>query len=584
MAAVLEDHYGPGVCGSACSVDEDAFEEDFLNYRIGDVKFFFEDSSTSTVFNLPSTLSRDPDPVFGQRNTYPTVPGFNALFHDETERRYGLRVDLDSQVDRVHRAKAGIEWNWVNLSHSSGSFDSYTFADVYDVDPVVAAVYVQDRLDFGDLVIDLGLRWDHWDPNTLFPAVPSHVDCSISSLPAPLCRDAEVRQAPTNDVLAPRLGVAHPITDDTQVRLSYGKFYQLPELRHFFFSFLTDEAASPNPNTITGNPNLDFIETTAFEAGITHQLGPNVVLDVVGYNRDRRGAIRLEIFQTGAIDPTLTERRILVNGDNGNVKGFDLSLTKRYSNYWTMDLAWSLQWARGTTSSPLDWAFGPFQVTDPLEGQGVLLAPPTQLQPEDFDRLHNINAQFTLQLPEDFADGTAWGKVFENSGLSVTYNAQSGLPYTRISDTDRPLEDFNASRQPWFHSGDIRLTREFPVGAIDLVAFAYVRNFLDRVNVLRVNESTGLPDRSGLEFTDSRNPSIPGEYLLPGVATGFPVALDDVVEELRDEFSRQDLDGDGSITLAESQETLFRAEVAQSNVPSNYGEPRQVRLGIELRF
>jgi hypothetical protein len=122
------------------------------------------------------------------------------------------------------------------------------------------------------------------------------------------------------------------------------------------------------------------------------------------------------------------------------------------------------------------------------------------------------------------------------------------------------------------------------VGAIDLVAFAYVRNFLDRVNVLRVNESTGLPDRSGLEFTDSRNPSIPGEYLLPGVSTGFPVALDDVVEEWRDEFSRQDLDGDGSITLAESQETLFRAEVAQSNVPSNYGEPRQVRLGLELRF
>jgi hypothetical protein len=249
-----------------------------------------------------------------------------------------------------------------------------------------------------------------------------------------------------------------------------------------------------------------------------------------------------------------------------------------------MDLAWSLQWARGTTSSPLDWAFGLGGTPDPLEGPGVLLAPPTQLQPEDFDRLHNINAQFTLQLPEDFADGTAWGKVFENAGLFVTYNAQSGLPYTRISNTNRPLEDFNASRQPWFHSGDIRLTREFPVGAIDLVAFAYVQNFLDQVNVLRVNEASGLPDRSGLEFTDSRNPSIPGEYLLPGVATGFPVALDDVVEEWRDEFSRQDLDGDGSITLEESQETMFRAKRSLSNSPFHYGEPRQVRLGIELRF
>ena len=35
-------------------------------------------------------------------------------------------------------------------------------------------------------------------------------------------------EATTKDEIAPRLGVAHPITDDTQVRLSYGKFYQLP--------------------------------------------------------------------------------------------------------------------------------------------------------------------------------------------------------------------------------------------------------------------------------------------------------------------------------------------------------------------
>ena len=80
------------------------------------------------------------------------------------------------------------------------------------------------------------------------------------------------------------------------------------------------------------------------------------MLDVVGYNRDRRGAIRLEVFQARSIDPELDERRVFVNGDNGNVKGFDITLNKRYSDYWSTTLAWSLQWARGTSSSPLDWA------------------------------------------------------------------------------------------------------------------------------------------------------------------------------------------------------------------------------------
>jgi outer membrane receptor protein involved in Fe transport len=598
MAEVLQDHIG-AACGSACVVDEDAFEEDFLNYRVGDVEFFFEDSLTNTTFNLPTPLNTDPDPVFGQRNIYPTEPGFTGFFQNQNERRYGIRVDLDSQLNRLHRGKVGVEWNWINLKHIGPDLISNVFADVWDVDPMLGAAYVQDRLDYGDLVIDLGLRWDHWDPNTVFPALPGLVDCSITTLGSPYCREAEVQEAQTKDELAPRLGVAHPITDDTQVRLSYGKFYQLPQLQHFFSSFLTDiVTAAGNTNIEYGNPNLDFIETTAFEAGITHLISEDLVLDVVGYNRDRKGAIRLDVFQARSIDPIVDERRVFVNGDNGNVKGFDVSLNKRYSDYWSTSLAWSLQWARGTTSSPLDWARNGFgRLFDPLEGQGVLLTPPTQLQPEDFDRLHNINWQFTLQFPDDFRKGTALGTVFQNFGAFLTYNAQSGTPFTRTDPEGQgfPVEDFGASRLPWFQSGDIRVTKGFDIGdALDLSVFGLVQNFLNTENIVAVNSNTGLPDLDGTEFEDSRNPQIPANFLVEGSATGFPLNLTDdplvcpdcgvILAEWRDEFSLQDLNGDGTITLEESQETLFRAEIGRSNSPRFYGEPRQIRFGAEIRF
>ncbi|HUP00163.1 MAG TPA: TonB-dependent receptor, partial [Gemmatimonadota bacterium] len=598
MAEVLQDHFGPA-CGAACVVDEDAFEEEFLNYRVGDVEFFFEDSLTNTTFNLPTPLQTAPDPVFGQRNIYPTVPGFFGAFRNRNERRYGIRVDLDSQLNRLHRGKAGMEWNWINLSHIGPSLDDNVHADVWDIDPMLGAAYIQDRLDYGDLVIDLGLRWDHWDPNTTFPALPGLVDCSITTLGPTQCREAEVQEAKTKDEIAPRLGVAHPITDDTQVRLSYGKFYQLPQLQHFFSSFLTDIAASGgNENTQYGNPNLDFIETTAFEAGITHLISENLVLDVVGYNRDRKGAIRLDVFQARSIDPELDERRIFVNGDNGNVKGFDLTLNKRYSDYWSTNLAWSLQWARGTTSSPLDWATAGFgRLFDPIEGQGVLLTPPTQLQPEDFDRLHNINWQFTLQFPDDFKEGTAWGTVFKNFGAYLTYNAQSGTPYTRTNPEGQgfPVEDLGASRLPWFHSGDIRVTKGFDIGdALDLSVFGLVQNFLNTENIVAVNSNTGLPDLGGTEFEDSRNPQIPGNFLVEGSVTGFPLNLTDdplvcpdcgvILAEWRDAFALQDLNGDGVITLEESQETLFRAVIARNNNPLHYSSPRQIRFGAELRF
>ena len=589
LAQILSDHFGDSsLCAPECLVSEDTFQDDFLNYRFGDVEFFFEDSTTNTVFNFPSPKSVNPDPVFGQRN-FRLNEGFTPNFDDRRERRYGIRLDLDSQLNRVHRGKVGMEWNWINLFHAGPHWNDNVFADVYDVNPMLGAAYLQDRLDYGDLVIDLGLRWDHWDPNTVFPMLPGLVDCSITTLGAGQCREADVQEAQSKDEISPRLGVAHPITDATQVRLSYGKFYQLPELRHFFSSFLTDIAASGGNNNIWyGNPNLDFVETTAFEAGITHLLSENLVVDVVGYNRDRRGAIRLEVFQTRAIHPDVDERRIFVNGDNGNVKGFDISVNKRYSDYWSTNLAWSLQWARGTTSSPLDWATGAGfgRLFDPLEGQGVLLTPPNQLQPEDFDRLHNINWQFTLQFPDDFQEGKAWGTALRNFAAYLNYNAQSGNPFTRRSTEGQqgPVEDLGASRLPWIHSGDIRVTKGFDLGGVDLSVFGLVQNFLNHANVIAVNETTGLPDRDGLEFEDSRNPQIPANFRVAGAAPGFPVSLIDILEEWRPEFARQDLNGDGTITLEESQETLFRAEVANSNSILNYGEPRQIRFGVELRF
>ncbi|MDX1660161.1 MAG: carboxypeptidase-like regulatory domain-containing protein [Gemmatimonadota bacterium] len=594
-------------CGSECDVDESAFEDDFLNYRFGDIEFFFEDSIPGQVLNLPNQSSRLPDPVFGVPRLWISDGLFTDFIFNRNETRTGLRVDLDSQLNRVHRAKVGFEWTWIDLKTVSGNFTSSTFADVYDVSPRVGAAYVQDRLDYGDLVIDLGLRWDHWDPNTLFPALEvagekfyaaGIVPCEIASFENQCTETATTLDAPTRDELAPRIGVAHPITDATQVRLSYGKFYQLPELRHFYASYLTNFPG--NPNITYGNPNLDFVETTAFEAGITHLLSENLVLDVVGYNRDRRGAIRLDVFQPGVIAPQISERRIFTNGDNGNVKGFDITFSKRYSNYFSTDLAWSLQWARGTTSSPTDWATGSGfgRLFDPLQ-PGVLLTPPSELQPEDFDRLHNINWQFQLRFPDDFQEGTTVGTIFKNFGAYVVYNAQSGQPFTRREANSRsePQEDLGSSRLPWIHSGDIRLTKGFDLGeGLDLSVFTVIQNFLDVENVVRVHATTGRPDVSGFEREDT--PNIPSDFRVEG-ASGLgpnsPVSLDDIRPEFQADFAKWDLDNDGFITFAEGQEILFEARrvagiIGGTNAavfgddPANYGEPRQIRFGAEIRF
>ncbi len=605
------------LCGSQCESPSDTFEDDFLNYRFHDIELFFEDlffpggvteaqKAASGCFcpivkplvSVPSGRSIDPDPIFAVPRIWRSGGGFNG-FQTRDETRTGIRVDLDSQLNRVHRGKAGFEYNDLSIDQLNGAFTSaqnsvFTFL----ADPRVMAGYVQDRLDYGDLVIDLGLRVDHWDPNATFPALPGIVPCSISIHPQ--CDpDAEAVEAPTRTEIAPRLGVAHPITDATQVRLSYGKFHQLPELQHYFTGYGTSfEAVQNNPNMYYGNPYLDYVETTAFEAGITHLISENLVLDVVGYNRDRRGAIRLDVFQPGSV--VADERRIFTNGDNGNVKGFDITLSKRYSNYFSTDLAWSLQWARGTTSSPTDWATGSGfgRLFDPLN-PGVLLPPPSELQPEEFDRLHNINWQFTLRFPQDFREGTALGTVLENFGLYLVYNAHSGEPYTRRATTGQgePLEDIGRSRLPWVHSGDLRVTKGLNIlGDFGFEVFATVENFLDVNNVIGVNSGSGDPASSGIERRLSLSPSIPAEFRADGSgATSFPVAVSSLTANFRNRFAKQDANGDGVITLAEAQENLYQALIASGSEasfigigvgdsPFHYGTPRLIRFGAEIRF
>jgi hypothetical protein len=178
------------------------------------------------------------------------------------------------------------------------------------------------------------------------------------------------------------------------------------------------------------------------------------------------------------------------------------------------------------------------------------------------------------------------GTVFKNFGAFLTYNAQSGTPFTRTDPDGQgfPVEDFGASRLPWFHSGDLRVSKGLDVAGVDLSVFGLVQNILNHTNIVAVNPITGLPDVGGTEFEDSRNPQIPGNFLEEGATAGFPLEVSDILPEWQDEFSLQDLNGDGTITLAESQETFFRGNRAFNNTPLNYGEPRQIRFGAEIRF
>jgi hypothetical protein len=215
-----------------------------------------------------------------------------------------------------------------------------------------------------------------------------------------------------------------------------------------------------------------------------------------------------------------------------------------------------------------------------------------------------------LTLADDFEQGTTWGAIFRNVSAFMTFRAQSGLPYTRLVNAGdgqrapfvafglggRADEPLNASVLPWTANVDLRLNKGFRIGAMDITAYADVRNLLDLDNTTGVFAETG--DVENAKFRDDVfiNPELQGlanEADLAGaLEAGNTVNLNGNCQNWSTPINCESLrrvearfgDGDGLYTESEQRLVLNRAYDSFNGPWSFKGQPRHIRLGFELSF
>src|SRR5881396_338531 len=88
--------------------------------------------------------------------------------------QYDRSVFLKSppSVNRFHRFTLGGDFKKTDLSYWSSGLESQIFMDAYVVHPVQYGLFAADRLDLGDVVLEVGLRWDYYDSKALFSNTP----------------------------------------------------------------------------------------------------------------------------------------------------------------------------------------------------------------------------------------------------------------------------------------------------------------------------------------------------------------------------------------------------------------------------
>jgi hypothetical protein len=535
------------------------------------------------------------------------------------ENRYREFVQVDWQANRFHRFNFGAEAKQANLAYWTGGFLTQIFMSAFVAHPVTDAVWAADRLDLGDVVLELGARWDYMNAKALFPTVPGRIFTNPAWQTGAATNDAAYQASLASvftpsqghHTLSPRLRVSFPINEKTDFRLSYSHQVQTPDFVTML-SGTNNDLSFTNTNDAFGR-DVGFGKTIQFEFGARHAFSPDLVLDVSAYNKNFVSdlAYRIKPYDDPANPGSTVNVNVLTTADFGYARGVDVKLDKRVGSWLAFSGSYTFQVARSTGSDPFSYLRTGARQISQVTGDQV--PPPEQPLPTDDNRAHNFVGALTLSVPAGWHKGTTLGAIFENFGLFTTFHAVSGLPYTRVRNSGAGVtaprsafglvansaEPINSSTMPWTKLVDMRLNKGFRVGRADVTAFADVRNLFNFKNVVGLYSETGdvvnalfqtnalSPEFSGLRIEAQANGHLLSGGaidLVPGCGTwtGSTAGPVDcvVLRQVEARFGN----GDGVYSLDEQTNALNAFYQRFRGAQTLYGLPRQARVGFELSF
>ncbi|HBE73295.1 MAG TPA: hypothetical protein DDW31_04285 [candidate division Zixibacteria bacterium] len=535
-----------------------------------------------------STNAYDVDNPYGISGIFYTA-GLARLWEKTYAKYNAAKFDVTSQVDNYNMVQGGVDFKLheVYLKSNSLPWDPEPFKDYYLFKPVTGAAYLQDKLEFEGFIVNAGLRFDYLNSKAKKKVDNFNLTDTASFV------DAKPKYK-----LSPRLGISHPITERTVLHVSYGHFFQQPQLQYLYESLQADITRG---NSIMGDPDLGVQRTIAYEAGFSHQFADDIAGDVTIFYKDIFDLMGTRfVSDTREVGGTGLSYTTLANAEYGNSKGLELTLQKRPGkDVFSGRLAYTMSLAKGTASDAFEgysyWFY--YMGTDPATGQPY--PNPANDNFLEFDQRHTISVSTNFDFDDKF--GPALGKIrpLANVSLSLLTNIGSGLPYTRKDSKQRPLGDINGARMPWTWNSDLMLTKGFNLFGVNASLNMEMFNVFNRKNTRNVFAVTGDPMNDGRyitinDFSATPTPDSVAYTWQDLNGNGFVDPGEPLINVPNPYYSKwRDLDGDGEIDQNEKYITFLEAWKDYTTDPycggrepstQSYDGPRRMRLFLTLSF
>ena len=351
--------------------------------------------------------------------------------------------------------------------------------NLYSAKPIEFSGYLQDKIEYNSVIINIGMRLDYFnskgqviadyqDPNIYLPLRQGMDSLTLAQRIPYYYKNATAKWQ-----LSPRFGIAYPISANGVVHFSYGHFLQIPTFQYLFNGGAYKVPETGSVGSAFGNPDLKPQRTIMYELGFRQQFLEDFVIDATGFYRDIRDWITADVPTSTLNGVTYS---LYTNKDYSNVRGINISFSKKFSNHYSIDLTYTFQVAEGSNSNPDD-AFNAA-----LNNQ----APVIYLSPLNWDQRHNLNLSFLV------GDN--------NWNVSLLFKYGTGLPYTPSTTqatSDRGLStgfEQNSLYRPAQFDVDLYANYTFKLMGFDLTAYMKIFNLFDARNIVNVFGDTGAPD------------------------------------------------------------------------------------------
>ncbi len=486
------------------------------------------DRLTAEIINQFKNLSDEDLARLGlQRGLIPVqVPPTENDFTDGITKEYQFRFDITAQVDKRNLVKAGAEvryfdlWNYFVLANeewdpSLPPDDPNTLRwqpyqeEFIEAKPYQFAAYIQDKLEFPNLVIQGGLRLDGIHPG---------VNAILQYGAGGAVRRGQAQEVPAKVRMrvSPRIGVAFPITERARLSFNYGHFFQYPEFGRLYQHYrratwvpgqgyvpLAEPGFDLGFEEFLGNPNLKPETSVSYQIDGEFLITENLALGMSLFYKDIYDYVSLRrIIGEGGV-----AYWVLDNLDYANARGFEVRLEKRMTEHLGFNAAYTYSRAVGNADNYTE------RFSEWLQNSVFGIFPPRKAQPLDWDQPHTLT----------FAVNTR----FDRLSVAIQGRFGSGLPYTPTSTRGRPLGPKNSARRPWTGVVDLRAEYRLQLSSLaTLRPFLDITNLFNRRNVLNVFPDTGSPDFTldpGTQYEDAQRANYigPPRHVEVGIEISF---------------------------------------------------------------